>query len=59
MGTYLGFDQNKINEEHDKVMLNILVGELLATRTLCQTHSFTERVVVRFAIGSVEMRYGI
>lgn len=31
----LWLDQNKINEQHHKIMLDISVGEPLAARTLC------------------------
>jgi len=51
---YLWLNQDKVNEEHDKVMLDIFVGESLASRTLRQSHAFTKRTVVGLAIGSVE-----
>lgn len=45
---YLGFDQDQINEEHHEVMLDVLVGELLAARTLCQTDALPQGPVVGF-----------
>jgi len=34
-GTYLRLDQDKINEQDDKIMLDIFVGKVFAVRTLC------------------------
>jgi hypothetical protein len=38
--TYLWLDQYQIDEQHDKIMLNIFVGKALASRTLCEPHTF-------------------
>ena len=37
---YLWLDEDQINEEHNKVMLYIFVGEALASRTLREPHTF-------------------
>jgi len=37
-------------------MLNILVGEAFAVRTLCQSYAFSKRAVVSFAVGCVQVR---
>lgn len=54
--TYLRLDQDQINEQHDKVMLDVLVREALATRALRQAHALAKGVVVRLAVRCVEMR---
>ena len=52
--TYLRLDQNQIDEQHDHVMLDILVGEALAPRALRQSHAFAQSTIVGFAVGRVE-----
>lgn len=52
--TYLGFDQDKINEQHHEVVLDILVSELLAARTLCQAHALSQSAVVGFRVLGVQ-----
>ena len=54
MVSYLWLDQNQINEQHNKVMLDVLVGELLAARTLCQAYTFAQRAVVGFRVFGVQ-----
>ena len=39
-GAYLRLDENKVDKKHHKVMLDILVGEALASRTLGQSNTF-------------------
>lgn len=39
--TYLWFHKHQINEQHDKVVLDILIREALATGTLCQSYIST------------------
>ncbi len=42
VSTHLGFDQDKINEEHDEIMFNIFVCKALAVRTLRQSDTFSQ-----------------
>lgn len=39
--THLWFHQDQINEEHNVIMLDVFVGETLASWTLCQSHIAT------------------
>lgn len=52
---HLRLDQDKIDEQHDKIMLDIFICEALAARTLCQAHTFAERAIIGFAVRSVEL----
>ena len=38
--SYLRFDQDEIDEEHDKVMLDVFIGKAFASRTLRQSYAF-------------------
>lgn len=58
-GTYLRLDQYEVNKQHDKVMLDVFVGELLAARTLCQSHALAQRSVVGFRVLGVQGFNGI
>ena len=53
------FDQDQVNEQHHEVMLDILVGELLAARTLCKSHTLSQRAVVRLRVFSIESLDGV
>jgi hypothetical protein len=53
---YLRLDQDKINEYHDKVMLNVLVGEAFAARALRQTHAFAKGPIICATVGAVQVR---
>lgn len=57
--SYLRFYQDKVNKEHDEVIFDIFVGEVLAARALRQTHAFSQRAIVGAAISAVQMRDGI
>jgi hypothetical protein len=52
--TYLWLDQHQVDEQHDEIMLHIFVGEAFAAWTLCETHTFTESLVIGFAVCGVE-----
>ncbi|KAI5300011.1 alpha-1,2-mannosyltransferase (Kre5) [Ascosphaera pollenicola] len=56
--THLRLDQNQINEQNHKVMLDVLIRELLAARTLRQSHALAQRAVIGFAVRRVEVRDG-
>lgn len=43
-------DQNKVDEDDNVVMLDILVGKALASRTLSEPNPFAERSIVCFAV---------
>ena len=47
-------DQDQIDEEDDKIMLDILVGEAFAAWTLGQPNTFSECFVIGFAVCCVE-----
>ena len=57
--SYLRFYQDKVNKEHDEVIFDIFVGEVLAAGTLRQTHAFAQGAIVGTAISAVQMRDGI
>ena len=52
-------DQDKIDEEDDEVMLDILVREAFAPWTLGQPHAFSECLVIGFAVGCVKCADGV
>ena len=52
-------DQNQINEQHHKVVLDVLVGELLAAWALRQAHAFAQRPVVGFRVLCVQRLHGV
>ena len=54
--THLRLNQDEINEQDHKVVLDIFVREPLATRTLRQTHTLAQRAVVGLAVGRVQVR---
>ena len=51
---YLRLNQHEIDEQHDKVVLDIFVGELVALRALRQPYAFAERPVVRLGVLRVQ-----
>jgi hypothetical protein len=53
--TDLWFDEDKINEENNKVVLHIFVCKALAMWTLCQTNTFAQRTIISFAVRGVEV----
>jgi hypothetical protein len=52
--TYLRLDQDQIDEQHDKVMLDILVGKAFAPWALRESHAFAECLVIGFAVCGIE-----
>jgi len=48
--TYLWLDQHQIDEQYDEVMLDVFVRKAFAARTLCEPHTFSESLVVGFAV---------
>lgn len=57
--SYLRLDQDQVNEQHNKVVLDVLVGELLAARTLCQAHTLAQCAVVGFRVLGVQCFDGV
>lgn len=53
------FNQDQINEQHHEVVLDILVGEFLAPRTLCKSHALSQRAVVRLRVFGIEGLDGV
>ena len=51
--TYLRLDKDEINEDHDEIMFDVFVREPLATRTLRQTHPFTQGTIIGAAVCAV------
>lgn len=51
---YLRLDQDEVDEQHDKIMLDVFVSEPLASWTLCQPDALSQGAIVGFAVGSVE-----
>jgi hypothetical protein len=56
---HLRLNQHQVDEQHDKVMLDVLVGKSLASRALGQAHAFPKRPIVGIAEFLVEGRYGM
>jgi hypothetical protein len=52
--TYLRLDQDQINEQHDKVMLDILVGKAFAPWALRESYAFAESLVIGFAVRGIK-----
>lgn len=46
--------EHQVDEYDDKVVLDVLVGEALASRALCEADAFAECAVVCFAVGGVQ-----
>lgn len=57
--TYLRFDQNQINEKHNKVMLDVFVGKSFATWTLRETNAFAKCTVVSLTVCCIQRLDGI
>jgi hypothetical protein len=51
---YLRLDQHQIDEQHHEVVLDILVCEALAARTLRQSHALPKCSIISLAVGMVE-----
>ena len=51
---YLWFDQNKIDKQHDKIMLDIFIRKALASRALRESHTFAQGAVVGFTVSCIE-----
>jgi hypothetical protein len=58
-GPYLRLYQDKIYEQNHEIMLDILVGEPFAARTLRQTNAFPESPVVCFAMRRIQGLHGV
>lgn len=54
VSTHLRFDQYQINEENDKVVLNVFVCKPLAAWALRQSDAFPERAVIGFAVCRIQ-----
>lgn len=52
---YLRLDQDEIDEQNHKIMLDVLVGEALTIGTLSQADSFPQRAVVGLAVDGVQV----
>jgi hypothetical protein len=50
----LRLDQDQVDEQDDKVMFDVFVGEAATLRTLGQTHAFAQGSVVGLAVLGVE-----
>lgn len=57
-GSYLGLDQDQVNEEDHKVMLDIFIRKPLTLRTLCQAHTLAQRLVISFAVCCIQVAHG-
>lgn len=54
--SYLRFDKHEVDKDHDKVILDIFVGEPLAARTLRQSDAFALGAVIGTTVGAVQVR---
>jgi hypothetical protein len=50
MTSYLRLDQDQVDEQDYKVVLNIFVGESFAARALRQTHPLPKRAIIGLAV---------
>lgn len=57
--TYLRFDEDEVDEEHNEVMLDVLVSKFLAVLTLCESHALAECTIVSSAVGGVKDRHWV
>lgn len=53
---YLRLDEHQVDEDHDKVVFNVFIGEALAPRTLGQSHAFALGAVIGTTVGAVQVR---
>lgn len=51
--TYLGFRQDQVNEQDDKVVFDIFVRESFAPGTLCEPDALSQRAVIGLGVGGV------
>lgn len=56
--THLRLDQNQIDKQHNKIVLDILVGEPLAVRALGQADPFAQGAVIGLAVDRVQVLDG-
>lgn len=56
--SYLWLDQDQVDEQDNKVMLDVLVGEPFAARALRQAHALAQRAVIGLGVCGVEGIYG-
>jgi hypothetical protein len=54
----LGLDQDQVNKQDDKIVLDIFVGESLAVGALRETDSFPESSIVGFTVHGVQLLDG-
>lgn len=54
MPIHLRLDQDEIDEQDDKVVLDVFVGKFLAVGALREADAFAEGAVVGFGVGGVE-----
>jgi len=54
MSVDLRLDQHQVDKQHHKVMFNVFISESFASRTLCETHTLSQRYIVGLAVFSVE-----
>lgn len=54
--SYLWFDQDQVDEDHDKVIFDVFVGEALAARALRQSHAFALGSVIGTTIRAIQVR---
>jgi hypothetical protein len=57
--TYLSFYQHEIDEEDDKVMFDVFVGEVVAGGAVGEAYALSESAVVGFGVGGVEDGDGV
>lgn len=54
--SYLRLDEHEVDKDHDKVVLDIFVGEALAARTLRQSDTFALGAIIGTTVGAVQVR---
>lgn len=59
MSVYLRLDQDKVNKQHDEIVLDVFVCKVLALGALREPHPFAGRAVICSAVAGVELLDGM
>lgn len=57
--SYLWFDQDQIDEQDNKIMLDIFVCKTLASRALCQADALSQSTIIGLTVCRVQAAYGV
>lgn len=54
--THLRLDQNQVDKQNHKVILDVFIGEALAPRALRQAYTFPQGSIIGAAVRAIQMR---